>query len=223
MDIQIPGLRLFIRMERRSYSYLPLMETRKITMIIRIKNIVSKGIPISRHGSKNMNMTEDEFKILLSKNPNLKFTQQTGNQLPSLLEAPKSAKYHNQKVFEYEDDYISLKKDEHGHGKIKTVYDSLKEYARWYELKMLEHAGKITNLSRQVKWLIQESFVYRGQTVKAIYYKADFQYDTQDGITVVEDVKCFDKKKQKYLTTQAFDIKWKLLKRRYPNILFILY
>lgn len=29
-----------------------------------------------------------------------------------------------------------------------TVFDSQKEYARWCELRLLERAGKITNLQR---------------------------------------------------------------------------
>ena len=71
---------------------------------------------------------------------------------------------------------------------------------------------------------IQEGFTYRGERVKAITYKADFKYtDAKSGDTVIEDVKGKDMSTGKYLTTEAFRLKWKLLKQRYPEFVFKLF
>ena len=82
-------------------------------------------------------------------------------------------------------------------------------------------ANVITDLKRQVPLIIQEKFVYQGKTVRPIIYCADFVY-RKDGKTVVEDVKGFDKKTGKWRTTQTFELKWKLLKARYPHYDFVL-
>lgn len=82
-------------------------------------------------------------------------------------------------------------------------FDSKKEYERWNELLLLQRAGKISGLQRQVKFdLIPNQFIdvteytpktHKQKTVKklverSISYVADFVY-TQDGNKVVEDVK----------------------------------
>ena len=51
---------------------------------------------------------------------------------------------------------------------------------------------------------------------------ADFIY-IKDGEEVVEDVKGYDMKKQKFICTRAFMQKWKMLKALYPNKKFRLY
>lgn len=45
----------------------------------------------------------------------------------------------------------------------------------------------------------------------------------EDGVRVIEDVKAFDKKTQKFRTTETFNIKWKLLQAKYPNYKFRLF
>lgn len=83
------------------------------------------------------------------------------------------------------------------------TFDSKKEFARWNELLLLQRAGKINNLKRQVKFeLIPNQYIetieytpktHKQKTVKKLVerstsYIADFVY-TQDGKQVVEDVK----------------------------------
>lgn len=81
-----------------------------------------------------------------------------------------------------------------------VTFDSVKEYNRWCELLLLARAGKIKHLSRQVEYeLIPAQYapdtvgarggVKRGKLLeRKVSYVADFVY-TQDGNTVVEDVK----------------------------------
>lgn len=69
------------------------------------------------------------------------------------------------------------------------TYDSVKEYRRSCELKLMERAGVITDLKRQVKFELIPSQKVDGKVVeRTVNYVADFVYE-QDGKTVVEDVK----------------------------------
>lgn len=70
-------------------------------------------------------------------------------------------------------------------------FDSQKEYRRWCELKLVERAGEIGNLQRQVRFhLLPAQYDERtGKCIeRAVDYVADFVYET-DGFLVVEDVK----------------------------------
>lgn len=88
------------------------------------------------------------------------------------------------------------------YGNVKTHgFDSKAEYARWLELKILERAGKITNLKRQTEFPI----VVNG--VKVCAYRADFTYDDGSERGVTEDVKG--------IVTQVFSLKRKLMKAVY--------
>lgn len=135
----------------------------------------------------------------------------------------KKAKYYNIKMYlcdngvAFEDKEVAAK-----FGKIIAVFDSKKELNRYFELQMLEKAGEISALQRQVKWVIEDACFYGNQKIKEVAYKADFQY-IRDGRIIVEDVKPFDEKTQKYKLTKDFNIKWKLLKSKYPTILFEIY
>lgn len=102
-------------------------------------------------------------------------------------------KYHNKKII-----------------KDGQVFDSLKEYRRFCELALLQRAGQITNLQRQVPFeLIPAQFqeIQTGEFYKrgerkgqpktkricienSVVYKADFVY-TEKGKMVVEDAKGF--------------------------------
>jgi hypothetical protein len=62
------------------------------------------------------------------------------------------------------------------------TFDSLKEYRRYIELKLLQKAGEISDLKLQVK------FELTINGLKICSYIADFTY-TQAGDKVVEDVK----------------------------------
>ena len=76
------------------------------------------------------------------------------------------------------------------YGNVKTVtsdgikHDSIKEANRWCELKLLERAGVIKDLDRQVKFLL----IPKQEGERPVYYIADFVY-TENGKKVVEDVK----------------------------------
>lgn len=87
------------------------------------------------------------------------------------------------------------------------TFDSSKEYYRYRELLLLERAGKINGLQRQVRYQLvppQYDPVERysqktGHRLKdgkklvehGVYYVADFVYTLKDGTTVVEDTKGF--------------------------------
>lgn len=86
-------------------------------------------------------------------------------------------------------------------------FDSKKEARRWQELKLLESAGEISSLQRQVKFvLIPTQREFTNEIVKTgrnkgkfkqgkliereCYYKADFAYlDNKTNHIVVEDAK----------------------------------
>lgn len=101
------------------------------------------------------------------------------------------SKYHNKKV-QYD----------------LFVFDSIAESRRYKELKLLERAGKISNLKLQPRYLLQEGFKKNGKTYRKIEYIADFRYIEGDKI-VIEDVKGKE--------TEAFKIKHKLFEYKYPE------
>lgn len=75
----------------------------------------------------------------------------------------------------------------YGNRKVHTPdgwFDSQRELKRWGELKLLERAGAITNLRRQVPYELIPKIA--GQ--RATYFVADFVYE-EKGKTVVEDSK----------------------------------
>ena len=74
------------------------------------------------------------------------------------------------------------------------TFDSVKEYRRFCELSLLERAGAITDLKRQVKFELIPSQRVDGKVVeRACCYVADFVYK-QNGKTIVEDTKGFKTK-----------------------------
>jgi len=134
----------------------------------------------------------------------------------------KTPKYHNIKIYVYQDGIASVTKLE-GHGKLKEKFDSIKEYNRCAELRLLERCGKISELRLQTPLEISPAFVGPdGKKHRATTYRADFTY-VENGREIVEDVKGYDKKKQKYLCTEAFRLKWKLLQAKYPEKTFRIY
>lgn len=98
------------------------------------------------------------------------------------------------------------------------TFDSVKEYKRYCELRLLEKAGAITDLQRQVKFVLIpaqyetfERYGKKGQKLKdgqrciekECSYIADFVY-TENGKKVVEDTKGF--------RTKDYIIKRKLMR-----------
>ena len=65
------------------------------------------------------------------------------------------------------------------------VFDSRREYHRWCELKLLERAGRIWELKRQVKF----ELIPKQDGERACYYIADFTYRDNTGVLIVEDCK----------------------------------
>ena len=70
-------------------------------------------------------------------------------------------------------------------------FDSRKEARRYQELRLLERAGEIQNLQRQVKFELLPSQRFDGKVIeRPVNYIADFTY-TENGKLVVEDTKGF--------------------------------
>ena len=97
-------------------------------------------------------------------------------------------------------------------------FDSLKEMKRYEELKLLERAKEITELTVHPKYILQEPFKKHGIIYRAITYTADFTYIDKENIVRVEDVKAFDKNTEKYILTAEFKLKQKLFEKKYPNL-----
>lgn len=105
-----------------------------------------------------------------------------------------------------------------------VTFDSKKEAKRYQELRILEKAGEITDLQRQVKYeLIPDQREFNAREIytkgpkkgcfkpgklleRKVEYVADFVY-TQDGKIIVEDTKGF--------RTKDYIIKRKLMLWRY--------
>lgn len=96
-----------------------------------------------------------------------------------------------------------MRGSKYGSKKIKhgdMVFDSKKEFRRWQELKLLEEAGEIENLQRQVKYVLiptqrepdrigKRGGIIRGKVLeREVAYFADFVYE-ENGELVIEDVK----------------------------------
>ena len=74
------------------------------------------------------------------------------------------------------------------------TFDSVKEFKRFCELSLLERAGEITDLKRQVRFELIPSQRIDGKVVeRPVHYIADFVYQ-ENGQTVVEDTKGFKTK-----------------------------
>lgn len=87
------------------------------------------------------------------------------------------------------------------------VFDSRKEYYRWCDLRLLERAGKISDLKRQVKYVLIPSQRQDGKLIeREVSYIADFEY-MENGMKVVEDVKGY----KRGAAYQLFSIKRKLM------------
>lgn len=87
------------------------------------------------------------------------------------------------------------------------TFDSKKEAKRYTELVLLERAGKISSLERQVKFELIPSQRIDGKVVeRACNYVADFVY-MENGQRVVEDTKGFK--------TPEYIIKRKLLLKNF--------
>lgn len=91
-------------------------------------------------------------------------------------------------------------------------FDSKKEYLRWVELSAMQEAGLISNLQRQVRFVLQEAFVDgAGKRCRAITYTADHTY--QDGERlVIEDVKSVITAR-----SESFRVRWRMLLNQFKD------
>ena len=106
------------------------------------------------------------------------------------------------------------------YGAIRTnsndgFFSSRGERGRWDELLMLQRAGEIFDLKRQVKFELLPSFEIDGEKIRGIDYIADFTYrDSLDGSRVVEDFKGHK--------TDVYKIKRKLFMHKFcPEVRFV--
>lgn len=114
----------------------------------------------------------------------------------SVVGEERTAKYHNEKVI------------------VNGIsFDSRKEARRYKELALLEQAGSIAGLRRQVKFVLIPAQREKDPSGKLrvveheCSYVADFVYvDTKTGKTIVEDVK------SPATRTKAYIIKRKLMR-----------
>ena len=95
-----------------------------------------------------------------------------------------------------------MMRNKYGARKVTTpdgqVFDSQMEYNRWCELRLLERAGRISDLKRQVSY----ELIPKQEGERSCKYVADFVYH-EGGKLVVEDAKGHK--------TEAYKIKKKLM------------
>lgn len=91
------------------------------------------------------------------------------------------------------------------------AFDSKKEAKVYQELKLLERAGRIKDLSLQHRFELQPTFKKNGETIKSITYIADFVYFDFDLMKiVVMDVKGYK--------TDVYNLKKKLFEYKFPDL-----
>lgn len=91
-------------------------------------------------------------------------------------------------------------------------WDSIAEYARWCELRILETAGAISDLQVKPTFVLLKPFRRDGKHYRGITYIADFRY-IEDGVEVIEDCKGFK--------TAVYKMKKQLLLAQNPGINFV--
>lgn len=90
-------------------------------------------------------------------------------------------------------------------------FDSALESYRYLELKLLERAGEIKDLARQVRFELQPKYKKNGKTIQPIYYVADFvYYDVTKNKKIVEDTKGFK--------TETYKLKKKIFEYKYQDL-----
>lgn len=128
----------------------------------------------------------------------MEFLSMSAKQYREMLEPKKSNKFH------------AVKTESAG-----IIFDSKKESIRYSQLILLEKEGKVKNIQRQVRFVLQEGFINnQNEKIKPIYYIADFCYE-RNGIKIVEDVKSPATK------TPVYKIKKKMFQYKYPEYKFV--
>ena len=91
------------------------------------------------------------------------------------------------------------------------TFDSKREAKRYQELKLMERAGVIKDLQRQVRVELVPPFNCDGKHFRGVYYVVDFTYTDSSGSVIWEDVKG--------MKTSVYLIKRKLVAYRYQKII----
>ena len=90
------------------------------------------------------------------------------------------------------------------------IFDSKKERDYYIILEALQKNGEIKDLKWQVPFELQPKFKFKGKTIRAITYIADFTY-IKDGQLVIVDTKGYRteiyKLKKKMMQYKGYDIK----------------
>lgn len=91
------------------------------------------------------------------------------------------------------------------------IFDSKAE-ARYYQtLKAYEKIGMVNGLKLQPAFELQPAYTKKnGEKIKAIVYKADFEYYDQNGNRVIVDVKGYK--------TEVYRMKKKIFEYKYPDL-----
>lgn len=139
-----------------------------------------------------MTLTESELQVILSRG-HVKEHGKAAVKVDASVIPTEKSKYRSQKVYTDE-----------------GTFDSKKEYGRFQQLKMLQDAGQIFDLQRQVTFhlLGPEKLLGEKRTKPALRYIADFIYVT-GGRLVVEDTKS-----EKTRALQPYRIKKHIMKSR---------
>lgn len=70
------------------------------------------------------------------------------------------------------------------------MFDSASEAQRYRQLQIMQLAGLISGLTRQVSFELAPAVMINGQRKRALTYRADFSYtETESGQRIVEDKK----------------------------------
>lgn len=118
------------------------------------------------------------------------------------------------------EEYHRLLKKRPRHGNVKVqedgyTFDSKAEYYVYLDLRTRLKAGEISRLAVHPKYILQSAFTAQnGEKIRAISYRPDFRYLENNRVIVIE-VKGFE--------TQAWRIRYKLFRKQYPHIKFILH
>lgn len=99
------------------------------------------------------------------------------------------SKYHNKKCV-YKD----------------MTFDSLKEMQYYKKLELMQNCGRISDLKRQVEFVLIETFKLENETYRKTKYIADFTYKDENGKYHVVDTKGF--KTKEYLLKKKL-MAWK--------------
>lgn len=90
-------------------------------------------------------------------------------------------------------------------------FDSKLEAERWKELNILQKAGKIKDLRRQISFELQPKYKKNDKTIQSINYIADFvYYDLNKKKIIVEDTKGYK--------TEIYKLKKKIFEYKYPDL-----